>query len=82
MIERLINSERSYESPEHHKVSEQIVQLKQELYRQLDQQGKEQVDQLTNAYLEQIAALAENSFIEGFCAAVELALDYYFRGKS
>lgn len=77
MIERLIHSDQPCEGPEYRKRSEQIIQLKQELCRQLDQQGKQQLDQLTDLYLEQTASLTKRSFTEGFCTAVDLALDYF-----
>lgn len=76
MIEQLIKSEGSYNGPEFHKLSEEIVQLKQQLGSQLNQQGKEHLDQLTDIYLEQSTALLKASFIDGFCTAVDLALDY------
>lgn len=77
MIERLINSESSYGGPEYRKPSEKIIQLKQQLCGQLSPpQGKEQLEQLTDAYLEQSAVLLEVSFTDGFCTAVDLVLDY------
>ena len=76
MIERLMNLERPYGEPEYSKLSAQIGRLKHQLCGQLSPQGKEQLEQLTNAYLEQSAALSECSFADGFCAAVDLALDY------
>ena len=76
IIERLINSERSYDGPEHHKPSAKVIQLKQQLRSQLSPQGKEQLEQLTDTYLEQSAALLEVSFTDGFCTAVDLVLDY------
>lgn len=75
MIERLINLEQPCEEPRYHKLTEQIVQLKQQLCGQLNPQGKEQLNQLTDIYLEQSAILRESAFIAGFCAAVDLASD-------
>ena len=76
MIERLINSGNSCDGPEYRKPSEKIIQLKQQLCGQLSPHGKEQLEQLTDTYLEQSAALLEVSFTNGFCAAVDLVLDY------
>lgn len=76
MIERLMNTERPYGELGYNELSEKIVQLKQQLSAQLSPQGKEQLEQLADTYLEQSAALQESSFIDGFCAAVDLALDY------
>ena len=75
MIERLINLERPCEETEYHKLTEQIIQLKQRLCGQLNQRGREQLNQLTDLYLEQSAILQGNAFIDGFCAAVDLAAD-------
>ncbi|MEY8419251.1 DUF6809 family protein [Oscillospiraceae bacterium 44-5] len=75
MIERLINLERPCEEPGYRKLAEQIVQLKQQLGFQLTPQGKDQLNQLTGLYLEQSAILRESAFIDGFCAAVDLATD-------
>lgn len=75
MIERLFNLERPCKKPEDRKLTKQIVQLKRQLCNQLNPQGKEQLNQLTDIYLEQSAALRESSFIDGFCAAVDLATD-------
>lgn len=76
MIERLMNLERPYGKSEYRKLSEKIVQLKQQLCGQLSPQGKDQLEELADIYLEQNAILLENRFIEGFCAAIDLAQDY------
>ena len=76
MIERLFNVESSCDGPEYCKPSEKIIQLKQQLCGQLSPQGKEHLEQLTDTYLEQSAALLESSFTDGFCVAVDLVLDY------
>lgn len=77
MIERLMNLERPYGEPEYSKLSTQIAQLKQQLCGQLSLQGQEQLEQLSDAYLAQSAALVERSFVDGFCATVDLAMDYW-----
>ena len=76
MIERLMNLEYLYGEPQDRNLSEQIILLKQQLGRQLNQQGKDQLDQLTDNYLAQLAALREAAFIDGFCSAVDLMVDY------
>ena len=76
MIERLMNMGSLYGRPECSKLSEKIIRLKQQLYTQLSPQGKEQLEQLTDPYLEQSAALLESSFVDGFCSAVGLMQGY------
>ena len=76
VIERLMNLELADETPAYCNLSEQIILLKQQLYGQLNQQGKEQLEQLTDNYLTQLAVLREAAFIDGFCSAVDLMTDY------
>jgi len=76
MIERLMNLEHPYGEPQYRNLSEQIISLKQQLFSQLNRQGKNQLDQLTGNYLAQLAALREAAFIDGFCSAVDLMIDY------
>ena len=76
MIERLMNLEHPYGEPQYRNLSEQIISLKQQLFSQLNRQGKDQLDQLTDNYLAQLAALREAAFIDGFCSAVDLMVDY------
>lgn len=76
MIERLMNLEHPYGEPQYRNLSEQTISLKQQLFSQLNRQGKDQLDQLTDNYLTQLAALREVAFIDGFCSAVDLMADY------
>ena len=76
MIEILFNAESSCDGPEYRNLSEKIILLKQQLCSQLSPLGKEQIEQLTDAYLEQSAALLKVSFTDGFCTAVDLVMDY------
>ncbi len=76
MIERLMNQECPYGEPKYRNLSKQIILLKQRLYGQLNQQGKDQLEQLTDVYLAYLAALREAAFIDGFCSSVELMMDY------
>lgn len=81
MIERLMNPERPYGEPEYSRLSEQITQLKQELIIQLDQEGRERLEQLTDAYLRQENAVLRDAFADGFWSAVELMLEFQRRGN-
>jgi len=76
MSERLMNPEHPYRKPECSKLAEQIIQLKRQLTEQLDQDGKGQLEQLADAYLNQSNLLLTDAFYDGFCAAVSLTLDY------
>lgn len=81
MIERLINLERPYGEPEYSRLSEQITQLKQGLIIQLDQEGRNRLEQLTDAYLRQENAVLRDAFADGFWSAVELMLEFQRRGN-
>jgi len=76
MIERLMNLERPYGEPKCRNLSKQIISLKQQLYGQLNQQGKDHLEQLTDAYFAQFDTLREAAFIDGFCSAVDLMVEY------
>ena len=76
MIERLINLECTYGGSEYSKLTEQIFRLKNLLCGQLDQEGTQWLEQLTDAYMRQENAALRDAFAEGFWAAVELMLEF------
>jgi len=76
MIERLMDLERPYGEPEYSRLSEQITQLKQELIIQLDQEGRERLEQLSDTYIRQATVILRDAFADGFWSAVELMLEY------
>lgn len=79
MIERLINLERPYGEPEYSNLSKQIIRSKQELIAQLDQKGRERLEQLTDAYLRQENAVLRDAFAGDFWSALELMLEFLQR---
>lgn len=79
MIERLINQEHPYGEPEYSRLSEQITQLKQELNIQLDQEGREQLEQLSDTCICQATVILHDAFADGFWSAVELMLEFQQR---
>lgn len=81
MLEQLMNPERPYGEPEYSRLSEQITQLKQELIIQLDQEGRNGLEQLTDAYLHQENAVLRDAFADGFWSAVELILEFQRRNN-
>ena len=76
MIERLMNQERPYGEPEYSKWAEEITRLKNMLCKQLDQSGKQQLEQMEDAYLRRENAALCDAFADGFWSAVELMLEY------
>ena len=75
MIERLLNLEHPCREPAYNSQQEQIAQLTQELSKRLDETGKAQLNQLTDAYMRQETFLLKDAFLDGFCAVTELAID-------
>jgi hypothetical protein len=76
MIERLMNLEQPCRESEYYNLLEQIILLKKRLYDQLNQQGKDQLEELTDIYTAQLSTLREAAFIDGFCSSVNLMMDY------
>lgn len=79
MIERFMNQERPYGEPKYSILSAEIAFLKHQLYEQLDQKGKDWLEQMTDAYMRQENAVLRDAFSEGFWSAVELALEFQQR---
>lgn len=82
MIERLMDLEHLCCGPEHVEMSKQLAQLKQKLSERLDREGKELLERISDAYLNQNNDLLECVFSDGFCAAVGLMLDYLTHKKT
>jgi len=77
VIEWLMDLEHPCKDPRYHEWAEQIVQLKQNLDKQLNQEGISQLAQMMDAYARQEDAVLREAFTDGFCAAVELMLELY-----
>lgn len=76
MIERLMNLERPYGEPEYSKLSEDISKLKETLCSKLDQDGREWLEKMTDTCVRRETAVLSDAFVDGFCAAVELMLEF------
>lgn len=79
MIERLMNLERPYGEPEYSKLSAQISQLKQQLCEQLNQEGKDWLEQLSDTFMRQEPLILRDAFADGFWTAVELMVEFQQR---
>lgn len=76
MIERLMNQELRYGEPEFSKAEDKILKLQQELSTLLSEDGQRLLSQLTDEYIHQGNIMMNDVFIAGFCAAVEVMLDF------
>lgn len=81
MIERLLNLERPCGEPEYSRLAEELTQLKQQLSRQLNQEGVHCLEQLTDLHMRQETAVLRDAFADGFWSAVELILEYHHRRR-
>lgn len=79
MIERLMNLERPYGEPEYSRLAEEITRLKQQLSGQLNQEGVQCLEQLTDFYVRQETSVLRDAFADGFWSAVELMLEFQCR---
>lgn len=75
MIERLFPEDYPFGEPEYSKASEQIHKLQQSIGQRLDDDGKQDLEQLADAYLRQSNLAVRSAFTEGFRIAIELMLD-------
>ncbi len=76
MIERLMNLERPYGEPEYSKLSKEISKLKESLCDKLDQDGRNLLEQMTDACARRETNVLRDAFADGFWAAVELMLEF------
>lgn len=75
MIERLMQEESRYGEPEYSQRSAEIIRAIRALCETLDADEKQHLTQLENAYQLREATAIRSAFQEGFCVAVQLALD-------
>ena len=79
MIERLMNLERPYGEPEYSKLSAQTNQMKKQLFEQLNQEGKDWLEQLLDTFMRQEHLVLCDAFADGFWTAIELMLEFQQR---
>lgn len=82
MIERLMKSEIRYGEPKYSKIDLEIREIKRALAKELDEDGLNLLESLSDAYLHQTSVQIEGAFVDGFCAAVDLMLDFIQNSKA
>lgn len=75
MIEKLINPELRYGEPEYSQLGEEINEMKRRLSCQLDQGGKDLLEELMDTYIRQGNTGLRDAFTDGFCTAMKLMLE-------
>lgn len=81
MIERLMKSEIRYGEPKYSKIDLEIREIKRALAKELDEDGLNLLESLSDAYLHQNSIQIEGAFVDGFCTAVDLILDVIRHSK-
>ena len=77
MIERLQREEARYGEPEYSRMSDVITRTVQKLSDCLDQEGRELLLELEDAFQTREAAVTRCAFRDGFCCATLLALEVW-----
>lgn len=77
MIEKLLDEEYPYGEPEYSRIAKQITGLKTSLEMQLTPEGKDLLEQISDAYLHQNTIVIKDAFMDGFCTAFEIILDVF-----
>ena len=76
MIERLMNQELPYGEPEYSEISKKINSLMERIAAGMDEDSRKLLEQLADLHTHRANIVAEATFIAGFCAAMDLMLDY------
>lgn len=77
MIEQLMNPERMYGEPEYSKISRHISDMKQKMAGQLDHEGLALLEEISDSCIRQGNVMLRDAFVDGFCTAIELVLDFH-----
>lgn len=75
MIQRLFDKARPYRSQGYTEASKRILDAEDALKVLLDQEDRQLLERLTNAYGDREGTVGLEAFTNGFCAAVLLAVD-------
>ena len=78
MIERLMNPELPYGEPE----CREINALMERLGEGMDADGRTLLERLADLHTHRANVVAESTYIAGFCAAVDLMMDYLRRRQA
>lgn len=82
MLEHLMNEERTYGEPVYSEQAKEITQIRQQVFMQLNAEGRDALERMSDAYMRQETAVLHDAFAEGFWTAVELMLEFYRKKKA
>ena len=76
MIEKMMNPELPYGEPEYSELGREINDLMERLAAKMDADDRPLLEQLADLHAHRANVVAEDTYVAGFCAAVDLVLDY------
>ena len=72
----MMNPELPYGEPEYSEIGREINDLMERLAAKLDADDRPLLEQLADLHAHRANVVAEDTYVAGFCAAVDLVLDY------
>ena len=76
MIEKMMNPELPYGEPEYSEIGREINDLMERLAAKMEAGDRPLLEQLADLHAHRANVVAEDTYVAGFCAAVDLVLDY------
>ena len=78
----MMNPELPYGEPEYSELGREINDLMERLAAKLDANDRPLLEQLADLHAHRANVVAEDTYVAGFCAAVDLVLDYLLRREA
>ena len=82
MIEKLMNPELPYGEPEYSETGKEINSLMERLAAKLERGDRLLLEKLADLHAHRTNVVAEDTYVAGFCAAIDLMLDYLRHKKT
>ena len=82
MIEKLMNPELPYGEPEYSEIGKEINNLMERLVAKLDAGDRALLGQLADLHAHQANVVAADTYVAGFCTAIDLMQDYLRRRET
>ena len=76
MIEKLMNPELPYGEPEYSEIGKEINGLMERLAEKLEVSDRLLLEQLADLHAHRANVVAEDTYVAGFCVALDLVVDY------
>ena len=76
MIEKLMKPELPYGEPEYSEIGKEINRVMERLTAKLDPDDRLLLEQLADLHDHRANVVAEDTYVAGFCTAIDLVMDY------